>query len=677
MCFLKLREMPPTRTALKAPALRTLLSSHSFSTHALHGCSAVCVGTHRLVSAPRAAACYATLQAVLRLLYIPYALRTAPISRDARGSPLCGPPRSAPRQPHTLPYSTSTLRTNLPQPTPLLQAPSTVPGPPSEKCTSTTRATHARLPTQVNTCNTDNASTHGPCTNLPWCREPAQPPLCSHSVVPGTSNAQRVWQYVHHVAIVLHVRVSLASLDCLLVLVSCLLLYHFYLVSLIPPSPTQRASSAAAVDFALPVASACAPPPQVSPTSLPSLPPSINAVPPQADSVTDTFENRPRQLAPQSFKIARTGGVLFHATYNVGGHEITPHRLCHVLAAFDPLPHISLQEFQPASSYHVRDFEGVALNWGFHLLHSSPSTKNGVALLVHSSISPKVPPLKVHIPGTLISTELRLHPNPLVPPIHVASFYRPHTIKEKRLCEPILDRLLQGSYLIMGDFNGTTHSSHATTLRPNLWPWLIAKEKAKSLVNLPLPHVQGVPFTRVRRFGGTKSYIDRAYGTRLYHNSFLTSSAHVVDFRKVHGSSNHDPLVICSILWTAPHTLEPRCALRNRRDVNLFRSLVTKHDIQAPVSSHDIESTYRTLTEVMLNAMKQVNSSKPIPPRPCVDVSDWAQVVKQLARLAKRRSKIFYRRVKHTLLSPPVPSTLPVPSTKIQRILQRKQPVEC
>ena len=361
----------------------------------------------------------------------------------------------------------------------------------------------------------------------------------------------------------------------------------------------------------MPDASSCMVPHQVSHASPPP-PASVTSDPARADTVPPTAGSNPPPMAPQNFHVARTGDVLTHASYNLGGPEISPHTLCHALAAFDPLPHtISLQEFKPASSYHVRDFKRVALHWGFHLLHSSPTTKNGVALLIHSSISPKAPPLKVHIPGTLISTELRLHPDPLVPPLHVASFYGPHTLKEKHLCEPILDRLLEDSYLVMGDFNGTSQSSHTTTFCGNLWLWLIAKEEAKSLVDLLHSQVQGIPYTRVRRFGGRKSYIDCAYGTRLYHNSFLTSSARVIDFTKVHGSSDHDPIIICSIPWTAPHTPEPRCSLRNRRDVNLFRSLVGKHDVSSPVSPNDVEHTYRALTEAMLQTMTQVNTAKP------------------------------------------------------------------
>ena len=37
--------------------------------------------------------------------------------------------------------------------------------------------------------------------------------------------------------------------------------------------------------------------------------------------------------------------------------------------------------------------------------------------------------------------------------------------------------MIRGSYLIIGDYNGSTHASHTTTLRANVWPWLAAKEK--------------------------------------------------------------------------------------------------------------------------------------------------------------------------------------------------------
>ena len=49
---------------------------------------------------------------------------------------------------------------------------------------------------------------------------------------------------------------------------------------------------------------------------------------------------------------------------------------------------------------------------------------------VYTHPSPRSPPpLKLHIPGVLISTQLHLHPDPLIPAMHIASFYGPHSLK--------------------------------------------------------------------------------------------------------------------------------------------------------------------------------------------------------------------------------------------------------
>ena len=176
----------------------------------------------------------------------------------------------------------------------------------------------------------------------------------------------------------------------------------------------------------------------------------------------------------------------------------------------------------------------------------------------------------------------------------------------------------------------------------------------------------------MRRFAGTKSNIDRAYGTRLYHNTFEVLSARVIDFSSVHGASDHDPIPVSTIPWTTPDLHKTRCAQWNRRDVQLYRALVSRalQDVEASDSSRDAEDCYSRISGCMLAAMHQVNASRPQTTRPTPDVSDWHQLVKQLARQAKRRSKTFFRHVKHTLLTPPSPSTLPVPTGKIQRILQ-------
>ena len=392
-----------------------------------------------------------------------------------------------------------------------------------------------------------------------------------------------------------------------------------------------------------------------------------HVTPPQVNERANTPDTSDA-TTPPPFRAPPTGDSLAHMSLNVGGPEITPKRLCHLLNGFTTAPHtIGLQDFKPTTKHHIKEYERVAIFLKYHLLYGAPTTKNGVALLVHTSISPAPRTLTVHIPGTLISTQLQLHPNPLMPPLRIASYYGPDSIREQRECEPVLDSLLREACIILDDYNSTTHHSHATTLTTNLWPWLIAKERSGALSDLLIPFTTTTPYTRVRRFAGTKSYIDRAYGTRLYQASYRPTSAEVLDFSGVHGASDHDPIITRSIPWTTPHIPEPRCAHWNRRDTHRFRSLMehTYHTLQTPTCYHDVQSCYQTLIQTTLHAMLTVNAAEPTPQTKSSDVFDWHQVVKQLTRQAKRRSNVFYRRTKHTLLTPPAPSTLPVPSRKI------------
>ena len=131
--------------------------------------------------------------------------------------------------------------------------------------------------------------------------------------------------------------------------------------------------------------------------------------------------------------------------------------------------------------------------------------------------------------------------------------------------------------------------------------------------------------------------------------------------------------VIHTVPWSTPNVPRPRCAQWNRRDVQRFQRHVEQLTASLPVPDtySEVEATYATLCAHMLTAIHTVNENKPDPLRSSCDITDWTSVVRQLAKQAKRRSKIFSRRVKHTLLSPPAQSTLAVPSGKIQRILQR------
>ena len=262
--------------------------------------------------------------------------------------------------------------------------------------------------------------------------------------------------------------------------------------------------------------------------------------------------------SPPRFRAPPTEDTLAHLSFNVVGPEITPNRLCHLLNGFATAPYtISLQEFKPTAKHHIKEYARVAMFWKFHLLFSARTTKNCAALLVHTSLPPTPPTLTVHIPGTLISTQLQLQPDPMMPPLRIASYYGHHTIREKRECKLVLDSLLCEACIILGDYNSTTHHSHATTLTTNLWPWLIAKERSGALSDLLIRSNTATPYTRVRCFAGTKSYIDRAYGTRLYQASYNPSSSEVLDFSEVHGASAHDPIIVRSIPWTTPHIFEP------------------------------------------------------------------------------------------------------------------------
>ena len=120
-----------------------------------------------------------------------------------------------------------------------------------------------------------------------------------------------------------------------------------------------------------------------------------HVTPPQVDERANTPDTSDA-TTPPPFRAPPTGDSLAHASLNVGGPEITPNRLCHLLNGFTTAPHtISLQEFKPTTKHHIKEYERVAMFWKYHLLYSAPTTKNGVALLVHTSISPAPPTLTV------------------------------------------------------------------------------------------------------------------------------------------------------------------------------------------------------------------------------------------------------------------------------------------
>ena len=72
--------------------------------------------------------------------------------------------------------------------------------------------------------------------------------------------------------------------------------------------------------------------------------------------------------------------------------------------------------------------------------------------------------------------------------------------------------------LMVGDYNGITRLEEATGIsRDNLmWGWLREKEDQVKLVDCVKVWFKGPPpFTRVRRYNATQSYLDKWYWSRI------------------------------------------------------------------------------------------------------------------------------------------------------------------
>ena len=267
------------------------------------------------------------------------------------------------------------------------------------------------------------------------------------------------------------------------------------------------------------------------PLLISALPPILKPITSPKARSTDADHPSPAVPPDPTNACTPTYDTLTFSALNVGGVEITPNRFCHLLAGYTRLPHtISLSEFRPSTASHLRDHEWVARYWGYHLLASSPDTRAGVALLIHTSIAPAKPRQRTHIPGTLVACRLPLHTGPPMPHVTVASYYGPHTAKERVTCERHLDPLLKECSIVLGDYNAVTHVSHTTALTANIWPWLVAKEQSTALTDLSLPQFSEVPYTRLGRYHGTKSYIDRAYGSISFASFLQSTAASVPDF---------------------------------------------------------------------------------------------------------------------------------------------------
>ena len=206
-----------------------------------------------------------------------------------------------------------------------------------------------------------------------------------------------------------------------------LTLYAFSLCVLtFPPllsAPTQSPPSSPVSTWQRPPGSATESPVQT--TIISGLTPATLAMPPGTQPTLPTH-NHPAPLDPTT-ACPQTYPTLTFSSLNVGGVEITPNRLCHLLGGYGQLSHtFYLQVYRSSLLSTARDHERIAPYWGYRLLMRSPSSKEGVALLVHTSVAPTTPAMKIHIPGRLISVSL-CSSRCLVTPSYLKSMYVPST----------------------------------------------------------------------------------------------------------------------------------------------------------------------------------------------------------------------------------------------------------
>ena len=413
----------------------------------------------------------------------------------------------------------------------------------------------------------------------------------------------------------------------------------------------------------------------------------IQATPPEL-SPMHQLHSSPDSLGspsvPQHFVSPPTGIAggkdiaLSFATINTGGC-ITVERFSLLLTSLittseAPPLFIALVEFRPQGSQ--TPFLRKSLQQGYHLVFDAPDTKGGVGFLLSSKVLSTPPAVLSLVPGRLIQVDVQLSPDPHFPPTSLCSFYGSNLAHERAAFVEPLQKLLSGNVVLMGDFNATTQPTDASTLTSNHWHQLRAWELSGQLIDTvrqlnPLP-----PYTRTRRYGGTKSYLDRIYLTQVA-AKFLTAKSFLVpDMTGAPGFADHDPLILICQPWSIQIDSTPRCTLWSHKDLRSFNSLL--QDRFSPPSNPNLgeaESCYALLSANIQECMNLVNEQRQRP-RPAGNSSSWEDTVRSLLRQARRRTKLFFRRIKSAYFVPPVPSILPCPRREIQRQLQQNRPFD-
>ena len=186
-----------------------------------------------------------------------------------------------------------------------------------------------------------------------------------------------------------------------------------------------------------------------------------------------------------------------------------------------------------------------------------------------------------------------------MPLVTGASYCGPHTAQKRILTERHLEPLTRECAAVLGDFKAVTSASHTTAIRPNTWPWLIPKERSGAPVDLMISQFTEVPSTRVRRYHGTKSYIDGAYGSGTFASLFQSTAAAIPDFLRVAEIQDHNLILGHRVPWTTPHLPEARCALWNRGDVSRYQKKISElaSHLPAPLTAEDMAHTHCLLKD--------------------------------------------------------------------------------
>lgn len=126
--------------------------------------------------------------------------------------------------------------------------------------------------------------------------------------------------------------------------------------------------------------------------------------------------------------------------------------------------------------------------------------------------------------------------------------------EERREIEDAIEKLVEQPLLLGGDFNGITRKEETTCMSRDqlMWEWFREKEDQGKLVDCVKVGYKGPPpFTRVRGYKGTKSYLDKWYASDVMMALMQITQAWVAPVKNDAGEdfSDHDRAGISLGKW--------------------------------------------------------------------------------------------------------------------------------